>query len=173
LLPSNGLTVDQISFALKEFGFGTSIYAEDEAFEKELNNIIAYYIESGIPVIAAIKNENIGHATVIIGHEIDKEFDLTNVKIRELSYPDENIEYIDYTDIPKKYVVIDDNLAPYRLIDLNNPVEHYDDEYFEGATIESIVVPLYKKIYLEVINARSQKEPKYKTFIKFITKIRI
>lgn len=155
LLPSNGLTVDQISFALKEFGFGTSIYAEDEAFEKELNNIIAYYIESGIPVIAAIKNENIGHATVIIGHEIDKEFDLTNVKIRELSYPDENIEYIDYTDIPKKYVVIDDNLAPYRLIDLNNPVEHYDDEYFEGATIESIVVPLYKKIYLEVINARS------------------
>ncbi|MDI9256516.1 cysteine peptidase family C39 domain-containing protein [Flavobacterium sedimenticola] len=155
LLPSNGLTVDQISFALKEFGFGTSIYAEDDAFENELDNIIAYYIESGIPVIAAIENENIGHATVIIGHEYDDEYDFGTVKTRELSYSDEIINYIDYTDLPKKYVVIDDNLAPYRLIDLNNPVEHYEDDDFKGATIESIVVPLYKKIYLEVINARS------------------
>lgn len=157
LLPSNGLTVDQISFALKEFGFGTSIYAEDDAFEKELDNIIAYYIESGIPVIAAIENKIIGHATVIIGHEYDDEYDFGTVKTRELSYSDEIINYIDYTDLPKKYVVIDDNLAPYRLIDLNNPVEHYEDEDvdFIGAKIESIVVPLYKKIYLEVINARS------------------
>ncbi|KIA96018.1 hypothetical protein OA88_21775 [Flavobacterium sp. JRM] len=156
LLPSNGLTVDQISFALKEFGFGTSIYAVDDAFEEELKNIIAYYIESGIPVIAALENTNLAHAVVIIGHEDDQKTDLSKVKKRELQYSDEDVKYIDYTDIHKKYVVTDDNLAPYRLIDLNNPVEHYgDDDAFFGATIESIVVPLYKKIYLEVINARS------------------
>jgi hypothetical protein len=155
LLPSNGLTVDQISFALKEFGFGTSIYAVDDAFEEELKNIIAYYIESGIPVIAALENTNLAHAVVIIGHEDDNQIDLSKVKKRELQYSDEDVKYIDYTDIHKKYVVTDDNLAPYRLIDLNNPVEHYDDDAFIGATIESIVVPLYKKIYLEVINARS------------------
>ena len=33
LLPSNGLTVDQISFVLKEFGLG-QVYAEDEALKR-------------------------------------------------------------------------------------------------------------------------------------------
>ena len=154
LLPSNGLTVDQISFALKEFGFGTSIYA-NAAYDGELRNIIAYYIESGIPVIAALENENIGHAVVIIGHEEDKSLDLDSVVTKELTFfDDDRVNYIDYTDIQKKYVVTDDNLPPYRLIDLENPVEHYCDSEFQGAVIESIIVPLYKKVYLEVINAK-------------------
>jgi hypothetical protein len=156
LLPSNGLTVDQISFALKEFGFGTSIYARDGAYGAEIENIIAYYIESGIPVIAAIENGTIAHAIVIIGHETDTTPDFSKVKKREILYPGEGmVEYVDYTDIPKKYLVSDDNLAPYRKISLGNPSEHYEDKPdFLGCIIESVVVPLYKKIYLEVTKAK-------------------
>jgi hypothetical protein len=155
LLPSNGLTVDQISFALKEFGFGTNIYARENAYENEIENIIAYYIESGIPIIAAIENDKVGHAIVIIGHEIDPKPDFLNVKTRELAYTDETINYVDYTDLPKKYIVNDDNLPPYRKVSLRDPVEHYSfDSDFAGCQIESIVVPLYKKIYLEVTKAK-------------------
>jgi Papain-like cysteine protease AvrRpt2 len=156
MLPSNGLTVDQTSFALKEFGFGTSVYARDGAYGEEIENIIAYYIESGIPVIASIENDSIAHAIVIIGHEKDTTTNFNSVKKRKIDYPGgQQIEYVDYTDVPKKYLVNDDNLAPYRKIGLNAPSEHYTDRPdFLGCTIESVVVPLYKKIYLEVTKAR-------------------
>jgi hypothetical protein len=155
LLPSNGLTVDQISFALKEFGFGTNIYARDDAYDEEIENIIAYYIESGIPVIAIMGDNTASHAIVIIGHDLDLAADLDKVKRRSIHYPAETIEYIDYTDIPKKYVVNDDNLAPYRKISLNDPAKHYEgNKDFDGFVIKSVVVPLYKKIYLEVNKAK-------------------
>jgi hypothetical protein len=155
LLPSNGLTVDQISFALKEFGFGTNIYARESAYENEIENVIAHYIESGIPIIAAIENDKVGHAIVIVGHEIDPVPDFFKVKTRELTYSDATINYVDYTDLPKKYIVNDDNLPPYRKVSLRDPVEHYSYESdFAGCQIESIVVPLYKKIYLEVTKAK-------------------
>lgn len=154
LLPSNGLTVDQMSFALKEFGFGTNIYTRD-AYGDELESIIAYYIESGIPVIVAIQNEMVGHAILIIGHEMDPEPDFRSVKKREIMYREEVRQYIDYTDLPKKYIANDDNLPPYRKIDLDYPAEHYgEDSDFTGCIIESAIVPLYQKIYLEVIKAR-------------------
>lgn len=154
LLPSNGLTVDQISFALKEFGFGTNIYAREEAFA-DIENIIAYYVESGIPIIAVIENTNVNHAILIIGHEIDSIIDISAVNPRELEYPDEKIKYIDYTDIPKKFIVNDDNLPPYQKIELGNPAVHYtEDMSYDGCIIESIVVPLYKKVYLEVTKAK-------------------
>jgi hypothetical protein len=156
LLPTNGLTVDQISFALKQFGFGTSIYSRNNAYGEEIENIIAYYIESGIPVIAAIANDAIGHAIVIIGHHIDSEPNFNSIKKRELEFIDDNIEYVDYTDIPKKYIVNDDNLPPYSSIELSNPGEHYGtDSDFAGCNIEAVIVPLYNKIYLEVQKAKN------------------
>ncbi|MBS1660221.1 MAG: hypothetical protein JST68_04130 [Bacteroidetes bacterium] len=155
LLPSNGLTVDQISYALKEFGFGTSVYAREEAYGDEIENIIAYYIESGIPVIVTFENESSAHAIVIIGYETGGAIDFDSVSTSEISYGEEKVSYFDYTDVPKRYVVNDDNLAPYRTIDLGDPVEYYEEDWgFGGSTISSVIVPLYKKIYLEVTKAR-------------------
>ena len=116
--------------------------------------MVAYYIESGIPVIAIMGDNTGRHAIVIIGHELDLVADLAKVKKRSINYPAETIEYIDYTDVPKKYVVNDDNLAPYRKINLSDPAEHYEgNEDFDDFVIKSVIVPLYKKIYLEVNKA--------------------
>lgn len=155
LLPSNGLTVDQISFALKEFGFGTNVYARDEAYGDEIENIIGYYIESGIPVIVTFENESSAHAIVIIGHEVSGAVDFNSVAGSELLYGDDRVSYFDSSDIPRRYVVNDDNLPPYRMIGLGDPVEHYEEDWgFGGSAISSVIVPLYKKIYLEVTKAR-------------------
>jgi hypothetical protein len=153
MLPSKGLTVEQISFTLKEFGFGTYIYSRED-FKEDFENILATYIESGIPIVATIYNDKVGHAILIIGHENDQSIK-TNYK-RKLKIGNKYIQYTDYTDIPKKYVIQDDNLTPYKLIDLSNPSEHYAgwNEEFAGCSIESIVVPLYSKIYLEAVTAK-------------------
>ena len=103
LLPSSGLTVDQISFALKEFGFGTYIYSADDAYGDDLENIIATYVESGIPIIAAIANHTVGHAIVMIGHETDQTVDLNQQRSRTLTYADNTcVSYIDHTDIQRR-----------------------------------------------------------------------
>jgi hypothetical protein len=86
---------------------------------------------------------------------LDNAPDFDNIKKSEVEYGNEKIEYLDYTDIPRKYIVNDDNLPPYRKINLDNPVEHYSDKPdYEKCEITSVVVPLYKKIYLEVTKAR-------------------
>ena len=158
LLPSSGLTVNQISFALKEFGFGTYIYSADDAYGDDLENIIATYIESGIPIIAAIANHTVGHAIVMIGHETDQTADLTQQRSRTLTYADDtSVSYIDHTDIQRRYVIQDDNFPPYQQIRLANPSEHYEgiDDAFAGCTIQSIVVPLHRRVYLEADKAKS------------------
>jgi hypothetical protein len=53
-----------------------------------------------------------------------------------------------------RYVVQDDNLIPYRLVQLNNPGELYQDDELKKYQIDSIVVPLYPKIYLEAVLAK-------------------
>lgn len=154
LLPSNGLTVDLISVALKELGFGTQIYARDEAYGGEIENIISIYIESGIPIIAAIENDILGHAILIIGHESDTNLDFQKAPKKSIDYNGNEKTYIDYSDISKRFIVNDDNLVPYTSINLNNPVEHYDNKDFLDCAITSIVVPLYKKVYLDVQDAK-------------------
>jgi hypothetical protein len=71
-IPSRGLNIQQISFALREFGFGTRIYSRGE-YNNDFEKLLSSYIESGIPLIIAIENRhcggNIGHALLCIGHE--------------------------------------------------------------------------------------------------------
>jgi hypothetical protein len=155
LIPSNGLTVDQISIALKEFGFGTQIYALDETDETEIHNLISVYIESGIPLVAAIENDMVGHAIVIIGHENDPKVQFNKAPHRTMKMHGKQKKYIDYGDLKKKFIVNDDNLSPYIAVSLENPVEHYSTSSdFVGAKITSVIVPLYRKIYLDVLVAK-------------------
>ncbi len=152
LLPSAGLAVDQISYALKEFGFGTYIYSRDEAYEDEIENILSVYVESGIPTIVALENETIGHAIIAIGYEREENIDFGKYNTRTLDFNGISKTYVDYSDVERNYIIQDDNATPQIKIKLEAPTEHYDKNDFpewEGCTIKSLVVPLYRKIYLE------------------------
>ncbi|WP_088341709.1 hypothetical protein [Robiginitalea sediminis] len=152
-LPSNGLTMDQISFALKEFGFGTSIYSKG-AYGDQIYNIIDSYVESGIPVIVGLQSGHIGHVIIAVGKKVDDKVDWTRVNKSTIQIKGKSIEYFETTNIEAKYVVQDDNHAPYRLINLSEPGEHYDEPECRSFEIDSIVVPLYPKIYLESVVAK-------------------
>ncbi len=77
-IPLKGLNISQMSFALRDYGFGTRIYSRDD-YGQDFEWLISCYIESGLPVIIAMDNRpkgNIGHALLAIGHET-----IDNIKI--------------------------------------------------------------------------------------------
>lgn len=152
-LPSNGLTMDQISFALKEFGFGTRVYAFS-AYGETLHEIIDSYVESGIPVIVGLQSGNIGHVIIAIGKQYGSKYNWDVIKENQEKLKGKDIGRIETSFIPAKYVVQDDNLIPYRLINFEQPGEHYEDEDCAKYEVDSIVVPLYPKIYLEAVVAK-------------------
>jgi hypothetical protein len=162
-LPSRGLTAEQISFALKEFDFGTRLYSQksdnedvDAYSETEFKRLLGYYIESGIPLIASIENDNVGHAIVIMGR---KEIDLTSIEIDKyepqiISTRAGKIELYDFADFADEIIAIDDNMPPYNIIPFSNPTKNYDSPEFQNCEIQNFIVPLYHKIYLEAGGAR-------------------
>lgn len=157
MLPSAGLTVDQISYAIKEFGFGTYIYSREDAYEDAIENVISIYVESGIPVLAALENTEVGHAILVVGYEQESEIKFESQKTRSLEYHDKTISYVDYTDVERKYVIQDDNLHPLQKVLLSKPDQPYMDkglDEWRDVKIDSVIVPLYRRIYLEAEMAK-------------------
>jgi len=154
-LPSHGLSADQISYTLKQFDFGVRLYSTKD-YPKEMRSIFFDYIESGIPFIATIQNKNIGHAITVFGREnfTDESFDtIDNDKIINLK---NGIEIVDFSLLRRKYLAMDDNYPPYQLADFDDPTSYYSvNSPFRDASITSIIVPLYTKIYLEAFQARN------------------
>jgi len=145
-LPSKGLKYGDLSYALKEFGFGTRIYTRQD-FKDEFEIILASYIESGIPtIIAASNNDNIHHALVCCGRE-----KLTESHIDTI---DERAIMIDFNSIEKRFVFVDDNHFPYQISSLDRPCHYYPSAEWKKSQIEQFIVPLYPKIYLEAYEAR-------------------
>lgn len=165
-LPSRGLTAEQISYALKEFDLGTRLYSrlienendgDNEAYPlAEFRRMLGYYVESGIPLIASIENETVGHAIVIIGHKTINHgnIDLSNYTPTDIGTSSGRIKLYDYADFIDDYVVIDDNMPPYNLVPFDDPTYNYHDPQFIDCSIKNFIAPLYQKVYLEAGGAR-------------------
>jgi len=181
-IPSNGLNIEQLSFALKEFGFGTRIYSKTEFEELEFKRIFSIYIESGIPLIVSLEDESasVGHACICIGHEkiintsieelipykakADKAPKKDKVgkkdKVKEEDELDKlirlkGITLFDWNDLKKEYIFIDDNHSCYQKASFDSPTIHYPDVSWHNYKINHFVAPLYPKIYLEAYEAKN------------------
>ena len=107
-----------------------------DQFKRTLN----YYVESGIPVIAAIRNEHIAHAITVIGHEMIED---KNKKVELLPAMIDGLSLYDSSDFITNYIIIDDNHSAYQNVSFTGPCDFYDDLRFHNAKIESFIVPLY------------------------------
>lgn len=149
MLPSNGLTIEQISFALKQFGFGTLTYSKD-ADGKYFKDLLHVYVESGIPLVSVIEDPKInsGHAQIIIGRSKPNWEKLSRLVGRAK-------EMVDFAAGVDCLVFQDDNLPPYQLMKWNKPTSAYPvAEGFGGFRLSGFVVPLYRKVYLEAAKAK-------------------
>lgn len=173
-VPSHGLSAEQISFALKEFGFGVRLY-DRSAYQtsylpgispyKDFFRILHYYVDSGIPVIGVLSNGKTKHAVLYIGYE-PPTVQNPMTGIEEISLKLTNIDslrVIDYSDMVSKYVIIDDNKMPYQLGNFtlqgrtdSKYLSYYEstDEDFKNLELKNFIVPLHSKIYLEASQAR-------------------
>lgn len=170
-IPSNGLNVDKISYALKEFGFGTRIYALDSFNEKKQNDevkkeaenentvgeferLLSCYVESGIPLVLAIENEaeSFAHALLVVGRKDNCDDKIDNMP----SYFDKgkNIVIYDYDSVRRKLVYVDDNRPVYQTGYLPDLVAHYAGDNPKACKVTHFIVPFYPKIYLEAFGAR-------------------
>ncbi len=152
--PSLGLQPSQISFALKEFGFGVRIYSS-ENYGSEFKRILHYYVQSGIPVIGALTYDSIGHAVTYIGFgDIQKE----SVENAKVSITLENgildLNLVESADFSRDLIVIDDNFPAYQRALIEKPTEYYKTAKWSCCKISSFIVPLYHKIYLEAALAK-------------------
>ena len=164
-VPSRGLAIQQISFALREFGFGTIVYSRDQ-YGDEFENILSCYITSGIPLVIAVQNQAphqlIGHALICVGHEfieadMIEDLEPTIITNRSLEYKlkSKNITIYDSDSIRKKFVFVDDNHPVYQKAFIDNPTGHYGTQAWRNCRVSNFVVPLHPRIYLEAYAAKN------------------
>ncbi len=165
-IPSKGLYVNQLAFAIKKFGFGSRIYAREEYGDDIFKSMISTYIESGLPLICALDNLDAGgsiaHAVLAIGHQItsDDLIDSLSPTDEKDDYladllNDKNIQLYDNDDIKRQFVFMDDNRPAYQLALLDSPTLHYGDPDWQNCKLTHFIVPLYPKIYLEAYEAKN------------------
>jgi hypothetical protein len=159
-LPSRGLGINNISFALKEFGFGTRIYSKS-VFGEDFFNLLSCYIESGIPLIIAIDDSPMGtirHAIICIGHEKIKKQQIQNLALSSYSGGKELVEngvnLYDWDEIKKEFVFVDDNFPVYQCALLDTPTQHYPEKW-EACRIKYFIAPLHSRIYLDAFVAKN------------------
>jgi hypothetical protein len=144
LLPTGGLTVPELLRCLQANGHQCMIYhtGKTEADRKNLHSLMQIYIESGIPLLAALSKKGSGHAVLAIGHGNNLGYQIPKGKT-----------WLDISPFPKKVVFIDDNMPPYQLADPENPTVHYSDRKLRDLSIQSVIVPLQKHMHLDAKRA--------------------
>lgn len=144
-MPSQGLTVQELANGLNANGHPCLIYADRNSSTGELTkrslDLMSIYIESGIPVIVILTNNHAGHAVIAIGHG---DIDFTTIQCKFCIKT-----WFDISLLRESLVLIDDNLPPYSVSSIQDPVSNYSDPNFKNMKITSFLVPLQKHMHLD------------------------
>lgn len=141
-IPSKGLTIENISSIFTFIGFYPEIYLSEIVSNiKIFNEIIYIFIESGIPFVAGLGSKR--HAVAITGH-------------LKIEHENDHIDRITpVSDLIKGYFSVDDNVPPYSVIGTGGNHSISD--------IDAVIVPLYEKMYLDVLTLLNRVLPEVET----------
>lgn len=152
VVPSAGLHYTQSSEVLKKFGFSSQVYyrfVKDKTYYDDLlfKRLFYYYVESGIPIMVGIRFKKhkedieLGHAVVCVGHG---EVEIDNGKPEDIG----GFKVFNSADFINTYIYMDDNKYPFK----ENNFDDFDYNGFE-TKIKYLIVPLYKRIFLDALDA--------------------
>lgn len=147
LLPSMGLTVDELAMCINNCGQNCNLYYLNENNASESYSILNIYIESGMPAILALGNGGDGHAVLAIGH---KNIDKANMEEELLSSGE---IWRDVSSFKKEIVLIDDNRTPFSVVPIDAPSKQYKPP-LNDLKIKAFIVPIHREMFL---NAESMK----------------
>lgn len=152
-LPTKGLDYQLISKVFMEAGFYPVLYNVTRMTDSsKFKRILHYYIESGIPIAVGVDvNADLRHSIICVGHgEMDKDRIGTKLySIQDEYDKNHRMWIIDSADTVFQYIVMDDHEKPYSKYEW---VEGRVDK-FGPYTPENILVPLYKRMFLEASDA--------------------
>ena len=153
-LPTHGLKYEVVSKAFCESGFYPRLYSLGEMPTDKLRRILYYYIESGIPLALGVAMEsNNKHSVIVIGHgKVNADSQNFNQCYACYDKKSQNTLWVyDASDIIDELCIMDDSQIPYKLMEckINDSNRLLLGDY----VIETVVVPLYKKMYLEASDA--------------------
>lgn len=154
-LPTHGLKYEMISKAFCESGFYPRLYSSQKMTKDKFRRILYYYVESGIPLSLGV---SIGtrnkHSIIVIGHG---KLNVEGRRLQQNMYSGydkksgQTVWLCDAADVVDEFCIMDDAQMPYRLAkcELYRERQLRLGEY----TIETMMVPLYKRMYLEASDA--------------------
>jgi len=143
LLPSEGLTEIELAKCLQKNGFQCNIYSVHNTINNYIfNRMLQIYIESGMPLLLIMDNNQDGHAMLVIGHEEDEVYEIKNHPFLLHS------SWVDVSFYSKKLVFVDDNMPPYQIADISKPTAHYSDSRFNNMVVTHFIVPLPGHVFL-------------------------
>lgn len=163
-VPSTGLTALQISYSLKEFGFGVKNYINTGP---DFFSIIKMYIESGIPVVIAIKNnKGIAHVFNLSGRT---DYQSNGFNYTVLDTLSNTVNLLDYYEAPARYLAMDDNHTAYDSILLDDPSCNYPNINWKDCKVVAAIIPLHRRIYKDAQKARASAIQNLKTLAQHAT----
>ena len=128
----------QVSEVLTSIGFYPEIFVRDLYEDvSSFYDILYSYVESGIPVVAAMSKKE--HAVAILGHGP------TRAATDIMNITDSN--FVNTRNCSDFLIINDDNYLSFGSLivkgdDKNDPLQHCLDD------VDGFVVPLYEKMYL-------------------------
>lgn len=158
IMPTIGLSYELISRIFCDAGFYPRLYAAVKMEKVKFWHILNYYIESGIPVALGLKiGEESKHSIIVLGHTVPDDSRLGKVITCAYDPLSGRVSWIcDFSDMVDTYCIMDDNEAPYSIRDciVKTEGDHHESVLrLNGAEIEYMMVPLYKRMILEAADA--------------------
>lgn len=153
-LPTSGMSYVTLTRIFSKLGFYPKLYNRDAFLgvgskfysKREMKRVLYYYIESGIPVAIELDpkySDGQLHSVIGIGHG-SPEYGKAEIN-KVYNEKGEFYLTINSADFYDQYLVMDDNCLPYQLKPFNNLADNMD--------VYQVMVPLYKKMYLEAADA--------------------
>jgi len=170
VLPTKGINQELFNKVFYEKDFSPLLYSKT-ILKKNIKKVIYSYIMSGIPVALFLKKNIVTpikgisrHTITCIGIENNNEDISWNNQIIEQSKikcPNQSagIYILNIANLIHTYIVMDDNLIPYENIEINDSMLGEDNRRTgnkkQNTTIDYVSVPLYKRIFMDALDAES------------------
>lgn len=159
-LPTRGLKYSTITKVFSEVGFYPRLYGKNVFADlSQFKRVMHYYIESGIPVAVGAKvDEKTKHSIICIGHG---KINYENIGKKLYAVYDtmvgNYIWIVDSADLCNNYITMDDGRVPYEnsewKVELSHNVKKNDKYILGNYEPEMLMVPLYKRMFLEAQDA--------------------
>lgn len=195
MLPSLGLSFDQISFGLMSFGFSPLHYQlstkrmsadndpNDYEIDEEQKEILTCYVESGFPlalcfkgkrdVISSTENESdyIVHAAVCIGRKRINASELKSqiICVKKTKTQTQKVLVKVWNHSINEFVVNDDNESGYMIVDIKQPYEKKRE--WKEVKITDFIVPLPSRVYMDAYLAIKTSKTIYGNILRRIVKV--